>query len=360
MSLLPLPSTFSDLLSLSSQANRSLVFDRGMDRYQDGRTFGIPAGGKEAFLQGFCGEYRQDRRGHFDHFVARRSKALEKAGAKVIDMTTHARLVIGLGLPHPIETGFLFDRLSGSVYLPGSSVKGVMRAAARLVAGGELEGDAGFWRESLDRLFGPPIEPGTVPRTGSLRFYDAFPVRWPRLEVDVLTPHFTRYYDGKTGAVPADWESPNPVPFLTVAEGQVFRFHVGSSDGERWEEDWKKVETLLGTALEWLGIGGKKSSGYGQLKACPLPDRPTPLPVEEEKPVRKNPVLDNVLLKLHQGKATAFRGDKPAATCRPEDLDPELLKALKKSTKGLRADVEVVKTGQDARIVGVPRWRTDP
>src|SRR5687767_14012945 len=113
MSLLPLPASFPDLLRLSSSANRSLVFDRGMDRYQDGRTFGIPAGGKEAFLQDFCGEYGQRRDRHFDDLVARRSTALEKAGAKAVDMTTHTRLVIGLGLPLPIETGFLFDRLSG-------------------------------------------------------------------------------------------------------------------------------------------------------------------------------------------------------------------------------------------------------
>ena len=146
MSPLPLPSTFSGLLDPSSPANRSLVFDRGMD----------PAGEKEAFLQGFCGEYRQDRRGHFDHFVARRSAALESAGAKAIDMTTHARLVIGLGLPHPIETGFLFDRLSGSVYLPGSSVKGMMRAAARLIGAeiiGAEDGAARFGNEHL--LTGP-------------------------------------------------------------------------------------------------------------------------------------------------------------------------------------------------------------
>lgn len=358
MSLLPLPSTFSDLLRLSSSANRSLVFDRGMDRYQDGRTFGIPAGGKEAFLQDFCGEYGQRRDRHFDDLVARRSLALEKAGARSIDMMTHARLVIGLGLPHPIETGFLFDRLSSSVYLPGSSVKGMMRAAARLVSEGELDGDAGFWsRESLDRLFGPPIEPGTLPRTGSLRFHDAFPVRWPRLEVDVLTPHFTRYYDGKKGAVPADWESPNPVPFLTVAEGQDFRFYIGSSDEERWEEDWEQVKTLLGTALEWLGIGGKKSSGYGQMKGEPLPERPKPLPVEESNQERKGPVWNNVQLQLQRGTPTAFRGKSQTATCRQEELDSELLKILKRNQRGVRADVEVLPVPGGFRIVKVSKWK---
>lgn len=355
MSLLPLPSTFSGLLALSSPANRSLVFDRGMDRYQDGRTLAIPAGGKETFLQDFCREYRQDGHRHFDGFVARRSAALEKAGARSVDMTTHARLVIGLGLPHPIETGFLFDRLSGSVYLPGSSVKGMMRAAAGLIASGELEEDSGFWtRENLDRLFGPAIEPGTVSRTGSLRFHDAFPVEWPRLEVDVLTPHFTRYYD--KNAVPADWESPNPVPFLTVAEGQVFRFHVASSDAERWDEDWEQVRKLLEIALERLGIGGKKSSGYGLLKVGELPARPQPMAFEPARQERKGPMWTKVLLQLQKGSPTAFRGKSQTASCRQDELDSELLQALKTNRNGVRADVEVMQIAGGFRIVNVSNW----
>lgn len=278
---------------------------------------------------------------------------MRKAGAQALDMTTHARLIIGLGLPHPIETGFLFDRLSGSVYLPGSSIKGMMRAAARLIHEGELDGDTGFWtQESLNRLFGPAIEPGAMPKIGSLLFYDVFPVRWPRLEVDILTPHFTRYYDKK--AVPADWESPNPVPLLTVAEGQAFRFCVGSTDRERWEKDWAQVKALLGLALDWLGIGGKKSSGYGQLREGDLPQRPKPM--EEPKQEQKGPVWANVQLQLQKGTPTAFRGKSQTASCRQDELAPELLKILKTNRNGVRADVEVLQVSGGFRIVKVSKW----
>jgi CRISPR type III-B/RAMP module RAMP protein Cmr6 len=360
VSLLPLPSGFSRLLALSSPANRSLVFDRGMDRYQNGREISIPPGGKEAFLKDFCTEYGLRRNRDYDGFVERRDAALKQIGARPVDLRTHSRLVIGLGLPHPIETGFLFDRLTGSVYLPGSSIKGMLRAAARLVGDGELEDDTGFstgfWTvENRDRLFGPALAPGTVAKTGSLRVFDAFPVQWPRLEVDILTPHFTRYYEKK--AVPADWESPSPVPLLTVAEDQVFRFHFASTDQERWEEDWTRLRPLLGTALEWLGIGGKKSSGYGRLAEGDLPERPRPQSVrEQEQQEPQNPVLSNVLLQIHKGVATAFRGDKPAAACRPDDLEPELLAILKARKKTVRADVEIVKAGNEARIVRVTKW----
>jgi CRISPR-associated protein Cmr6 len=357
VSLLPLPSGFSRLLALHSAANRSLIFDRGMDRYERGWDISIPAGGKEAFLKDFCTEYGLRRNLDFDRFIERRDAALKQVGAHPIDLRTHSRLVIGLGLPHPIETGFLFDRLTGSVYLPGSSIKGMLRAAARLAGDGELEDttglSTGFWTaENRDRLFGPALAPGAVAKTGSLRVFDAFPVQWPRLEVDVLTPHFTRYYEKK--AVPADWESPSPVPFLTIAEGQAFRFHFASTNQERWEDDWVRLRLLLGTALEWLGIGGKKSSGYGRLAEGELPERPVPA-AERREQEPQNPVLCNVHLQLHKGLATAFRGDKPAAACRPDELEPKLLAVLKKK-QAVRADVETVKVGNEARIVRVTKW----
>lgn len=355
MNGLPLPAALADLLALSSQANRSLVFDRGMNRYAKGTPISIPAGGKEDFLKDFCSEYGPRRNPDFDRFLERRDATLARIGARPVDFRTHSRLVIGLGLPHPIETGFLFDRLTGSVYLPGSSIKGMLRAAARLVGSGELSGETGFWTiENRDRLFGPAIESGAIAKTGSLRVFDAFPVQWPRLEVDVLTPHFTRYYEKK--AMPADWESPNPVPLLTIAEGQAFRFHFGSTDKDRWEDDWKQVRLLLAIALKSLGIGGKKSSGYGQLAEEDLPERPRPV-AERRELEPQNPVLSNVLLQIHKGQATAFRGDKPAAACRPDDLDPGLL-ALLKGKKKVRADVEIVKAGNEARIVRVTKWET--
>lgn len=352
MSPMPLPSGLSDLLKPGASANLSLVFDRGMDRYQD-RTFSIPTGGKEAFLKDFCADYKRRPNPDFSDFQARRSAALEATGAEAVEMTTHARLVIGLGLPHPIETGFLFDRLTGSVYLPGSSVKGVMRAAARMVS----DDPDGFWsKENIDRLFGPPIAPGTTPRTGSLRVYDAFPARWPLLEVDFLTPHFSRYYDRK--GVPADWESPTPVPFLTVAEGQVFRFHFSSSDAENWKEDCEQLKTLLRTALEWLGIGGKTSSGYGQMKEGPLPERPGPLPPEPPEKEKKGGGTEwmNVQLQLHRSVPTAFRGKNQSASCREEELDPELLRVLRQSRNGVRANVEVLSIHGGFRIVKVLKW----
>lgn len=255
MSDLPIPAPLRDFLSLDGEANRSLVFDRGMDRWTHHSKEKSEAD-KPGFFAAFVKEYT----GYpgYTAFRGRRAAALEERGAKRSTLHTASRLVVGLGLPHPTETGFLFDRLTGCPHLPGSTVKGLLRAAAILAA----KAGAPFWNPAeVDRIFGPVIGGETDPATGSVIFYDAFPVSWPALEVDVLTPHYPGYY--RSGEPPGDWDNPNPVSFLTIRAGEAFDFWIGPRKKDRWEEDHKQLEKLLVLALDWLGIGAKKASGYG-------------------------------------------------------------------------------------------------
>ncbi|PYQ57753.1 MAG: type III-B CRISPR module RAMP protein Cmr6 [Acidobacteria bacterium] len=261
MSRLPLPHRFGPLLQPGSGVNRSLLFDKGMDRYDP--QWKIVEEGKSDFLSTFTGAFEGHApRKHFEELLGRRAATLEKLGAKSFRHTTRTRLAIGLGLPSPIETGFLFDRLTGCPYLPGSSVKGMLRAAARLVVDGEIElGDGAreFWTGNLDRIFGPEIVPGATPRVGAAIFYDAFPAAWPALEVDILTPHHREYYGDESATVlPADWDKPIPIPFLTIRAGTDFHFSLRAQ-----ESDLARLAELLPIALDALGIGAKKSSGYG-------------------------------------------------------------------------------------------------
>lgn len=245
----------------------SLFFDKGMDGYTNrqgerGRpdereTWSIAPGAKEEFLSGFAKRFNSAQPPDFEKFLVRRAAVAETLGARSVRRATGSRLAIGLGLPHPTETGFLFDRLTGCPYLPGSSVKGLLRAAARLVQQDELEGDKDVWSSGLERIFGPEIEPGRMPRKGQAVFYDAYPTEWPKLEVDVLTPHYGDYYRDED-IPPADWQNPVPVPFLTIAAGVSFEFFIRSA-----KDDFPKLETLLATALDWLGMGAKRSAGYG-------------------------------------------------------------------------------------------------
>ena len=262
--------------------NRSLLFDKGL-RWNS-QTWTLGAGDKENFLREFSVAFREDGASHFASFLERREAALSSLGVEPIPFTSQTRLVVGLGLPSPLETGFLLDRLTGCPYLPGSSVKGLLRAAARLVRQGELAGEKSFWDIHFERIFGPEITPGATPKTGSAIFYDALPARWPKLEVDVLTPHYGKYY--REGVVPGDWDNPVPVPFLAVAAGTTFRFSIQAAS-----PDFKSLKQLLGIAFDWLGIGAKKSAGYGTFgaevtvaEAEPIIPTAQPRPPKSSKP----------------------------------------------------------------------------
>jgi CRISPR-associated protein Cmr6 len=104
---------------------------------------------------------------------------------------------------------------------------------------------------------------GTTKRQGQVIFFDAYPTEPPRLEPDILNPHFGDYYGSKDKTKPpADYGSPIPSFFLTVAPNSKFLFAVASRENG-----------LAGKANEWLkggltelGIGSKTTAGYGFMK----------------------------------------------------------------------------------------------
>ena len=375
----PLPRGQAELLELPGPGNRSLLFDRGFAAYDS--RWQLAAGAKQDYLREFAERFRQPE--DFAPFVARRAAALETLGTRVVEAYTQTRLVTGLGLPSPTETGLLLDRLTGAPYLPGSSVKGLLRAAARRVAAGELvdetrlgSGDAEYWGAHWPVVFGPDRRQET-PARGQVVFFDTFPTEWPTLDVDVLTPHYQPYYADERGDVPpADWHDPVPVAFLAVAAGTRFRFHFldaarggGAMEGPSpaAPDPLPALERLLWTALDWLGIGAKTGSGYGLFGAAaparprnvapPVPRRPTgqgptgglphrpapPSPAPEPVKPPGETLWKNVELELHQGRPKIFKG-KQTASCGKEDVPSGLLEKLRRR-KTLRVDARVVKKG---------------
>lgn len=164
--------------------------------------------------------------------------------------TLTSRLSMGHGSPHPTEIGFTFDRTIGVPYLPGSSVKGLCRAAASLLD---------LAPSLTEELFGPErIEEDAPGSIGDLVFLDAYPSSLPVLEVDVINCHHPAYYGGAAD-YPAETEDPVPVYFLTVASGAEWRFRVVSRSGEHAG----RVVDLLRAGLTELGAGAKTAVGYG-------------------------------------------------------------------------------------------------
>lgn len=376
----PLPGTLARLLAAPG-TNRSLWFDRAFPESRNGEVAGEA---KRSFLAAVAG---RPAGADYAELLARRRAALAAGEGKrlaAVKLYTASRLVVGLGLPTPVETGLLLDRLTGSPYLPGSSIKGVLRSAAELAAAGELEvpgapDAAGFWHQHRERLFGPALVPGARSRRGAVTFYDAFPVTWARLELDVMTPHQSEYYGG-ADKPPADWHEPIPVPFLAVATGTAFEFplEVGL-EAAAAEEAPERVKSLLQAALSTLGIGGKTSGGYGLFSPQPpappavavAPSAPPgnrgprttfsptpPPPSRQAEPAR--PVTEtrwtSVTLELERGQAVAYRGKSQRAGCDPGELPADLRRRLKKKKDGVRADLVVVQGVAGWRIAAVESW----
>jgi len=276
---IPLPESLARLVRASKSL--SLLFDRGYDGYEvDDKKWGHRKAkadqkeGKTEFLESFVKTFNEnaDAKELFQETLARRVAALEPLRAQ--PHTSTSALIVGIGRWNPLEVGLTLDRFTGSPYLPGSTVKGLLRAAAVLVSKGELPGDEALWTNAqvLTRVF------GTEEQQGNFVFYDALPAQWPVLEVDVMTPHHSKYNDG-SGPFAADWDEPVPVHFLRIKQGTRFLFWFGPRDPKKAVKgDQQALGRLLTAALDWLGAGAKTSSGYGWFEA-PI-EAPPPRPVE--------------------------------------------------------------------------------
>lgn len=185
-------------------------------------------------------------------------------------LTTQDRLAIGLGNASPFEVGLTLDHTYGLPFMPGSALKGLAAAHASQAW---AVNDAG-WKEKTGEYHRFVF--GDTTQAGCIDFLDAWirpeSVSGTTLVPDVTTPHHGAYYQADdTDQTPAaDWDSPVPVPFLTVNKGIKFELVLGcdllaENAAERDTiSGWlRKVSDLLCEALKHRGLGGKTSSGYG-------------------------------------------------------------------------------------------------
>lgn len=140
------------------------------------------------------------------------------------------RLVTGTGRAHPTENGFSWHHSLGVPYVPGTSLKGVVRS----------------WTEETGRPLG---EFGEQAHVGSVGVLDALPDRPVPLVVEVLTPHYANWSSAEP---PGDWGKPVPIPYLAVEEGATFLVAALPRRGDTGalERYW----ALLLEALEFSGL----------------------------------------------------------------------------------------------------------
>lgn len=173
--------------------------------------------------------------------------------------TVQGRMVVGLGDESVLETSIRLHHTYGVPYIPGSALKGLAAHYARNCLTEEWTPDSDtfcYLSRAYTTVFGTPDH------AGYLTFFDALyvpgsGVKGQVLYPDVITVHHQDYYAGKPSA-PADWDSPNPVPFLSATGSYL----VALAGPEAWVA---ATFTILGQALQTMGIGAKTSSGYGRM-----------------------------------------------------------------------------------------------
>jgi CRISPR-associated protein Cmr6 len=252
-----------------STSHPGLVFDKFPNKWPDNSgMWKLKDDAKKKFLLKIINIYKPENLNRGLNIALKHQKKLvnEVLGGETIEVKTDWRFVSGLGCGHPYETGFIWHRTLGVPYLPGSSVKGMLRAYAQ------------YWqedesiRQKIVELFGPE-EQSDQSGAGALIVFDALPKIPPKLELDILNPHYGEYYQDPENNPPADYLSPVPVFFLTIAADQEFIFSIAPRPGAYMDEEQEKMtdladgKKLLEKSLKYIGIGAKTSVGYGIMRS---------------------------------------------------------------------------------------------
>lgn len=173
---------------------------------------------------------------------------IEAAAHLTWDLTTVWRLAAHLSRPTALENAALcMHPVYGFPYLPGNGLKGLCLTYAKSHAE----------RPAYERVL------GTTAGAGSVAILEAWPARWPVIEVDITNNHHPEYYRQKGDSPPGDWENPIPVYFLTVKAGTAFRFALRKAHSAVDSADLEMAKQWLIGGLTELGFGAKTAAGYG-------------------------------------------------------------------------------------------------
>lgn len=175
-------------------------------------------------------------------------------------------LVTGIGESHPHEISMVFDHNMGIPYIPASGIKGIVRFAHTLglladIPQDEIKTDKNgkIYFDDEKEWTKIPTLFGTQKKRGTVIFLDAYPENIPDLHVDIMNPHYGKYYNGESP--PADYLDPTPLKFLTVAKETTFIFRALVDKKIAGLKD--KVKTAFKKALTEEGVGAKTAVGYG-------------------------------------------------------------------------------------------------
>lgn len=247
--------------------NIGLLFDRYIGYLADWRLDDKRAPHKKDELQRLVsGEFEDDLR---KNYVERWKQSLGEYH-RMLEGHPQWRFLTGLGAKGPLEIGFTFHSLYGFPIIPASGLKGLTQAYALLSP--DIPEFKGLSREQREAhplfiaVFGEQRKREDK-RQGLVIFHDGIPTSTPKLELDVMNPHYPQYYQGDEP--PANWQSPQPVFFLTLNKDSRFLFAVSAKNFGKPAKDsdaqaaYQLAAKWLQAALQEMGAGAKTSAGYG-------------------------------------------------------------------------------------------------
>lgn len=192
---------------------------------------------------------------------------------KLVYSTVYPSLTLGLGYAHDTsekddyKLGFMFDHTTGLPYIPGSTLKGVLRSMfpfdeedrERLDFINDLLGESYSYEKLYEiekSIFGKkPKDSDTKDDAQSKDiFYDGYfeTMEGGFLASDNLTPHKDEI------------TSPIPLRFLKIAPETKLVLQFELKENEKIGKT-ERMELYRGI-LSWTGLGAKTNVGYGQLE----------------------------------------------------------------------------------------------
>lgn len=256
-------------LSPHSTTNAGLWLEKGLPNVEEGGP-----GRQKLLLE--LGTIRVP--GDYSRYFQRWQDSIQhlEPCTQIAEATVQGRMAVGLGAESVLETAITLHRTYGVPFIPGSALKGLAAAAAhKHLANSDWKktGEDGKPGPAHQILFGDQESSGYV------TFHDALWIPEGEelpLDLDVMTVHHPEYYRGDD-VPPADWDSPNPVAFIT-ARGRYLLAVTGP------DKEWTKAAMdILTEALQNDGIGAKTAAGYGRMS---VPQEPEPEKINWEPRIK--------------------------------------------------------------------------
>jgi CRISPR type III-B/RAMP module RAMP protein Cmr6 len=315
----------------------------------------------------------------FSDLAKSKSEALEKDlkatygdCVATFPATLAARMMINMAGGVVENAGISLDRLLGLPFIPGSAAKGIARQQAlwdihdsnaeekerllqiALLAFGfgshDVSGDFQWAGGALAKKVAQQIDAEEF--KGCVAFLPAYPLRNCRVVVDMVNPHYPRYYSGKADTA-QDTENPIPNFFPAVESGAVFQFSVVAHRESALidsKEMLDQVQKWLSSALSNRGLGAKTAAGYGWFHLGASSGNASTQPTAASVPA---PLIspEDQLIQKWSGKLNAA-GNFPVALPEIEAVgDTAVLKKIFEA---------IIPESERRRLVSNPKWKNQP